>query len=228
MTDRRRDQDRTLRVPRNQRNKMSGVRFLGSLCDEEATLAWFDPQYRGVMDQLAYGNEGARQKERAALPQMTDDTIAFFIEEIARVLKPSGHLALWIDKFSIGSGHHLRYFVRTPNLQIVDLIHWNKMRFGMGRRARCCSEYLLIVQKKPIRAKGCWTDNSVRDTWAESSDRDRHPHAKPIALTERIIRATTKAGDLVIDPAAGSYGVLEICRLTGRNFAGCDIQMEGE
>ena len=219
---------RALRIPRNVRNKMDGVRFLLSLKDEEAKLAWFDPQYRGVLDQLAFGNEGSRQIERAKLPQMTDDDISFFIEQTARALKPSGHLFLWLDKFSIGSGHHLRYFVRTPQLQIVDLIHWNKLRFGMGRRARCVSEYLLILQKRPTLAKNVWTDNSMRDSWAEYADPSIHPHAKPIALIERLIRATTKAGDLVIDPAAGGYGVLEACRLTGRQFAGCDISTEGE
>jgi site-specific DNA-methyltransferase (adenine-specific) len=219
---------RSVRVPRNQRNRMNGVTFLLSLRDEEAALAIFDPQYRGVLDQLALGNEGSRQKERAKLPQMTDDDVAFFVEQVARVLRPSGHLMLWLDKFSIGSGHHLRYFHRTPGLQIVDLIHWNKMRFGMGRRARCVSEYLLIAQKRPTLAKRVWTDNSMRDSWAESVDPAIHPHAKPFALTERLIRATTKAGDLVIDPAAGGYGVLEACRLTGREFAGCDLSTEGE
>jgi site-specific DNA-methyltransferase (adenine-specific) len=224
----RRDPNRALRVPRNARNRMNGVQFLLSLRNEEARLAFLDPQYRSVLDQLAFGNEGTRQKERAKLPQMSDDDIAFFIEQIARVLKPSGHLLLWLDKFSIGSGHHLRYFFRTPNLQIVDLIHWNKMRFGMGRRARCVSEYLLIVQKRPVLAKSIWTDNSIRDSWAESVDPTIHPHAKPFALTERLIRATTAAGDLVIDPAAGGYGVLDVCRLTGRQFAGCDLAEEGE
>jgi site-specific DNA-methyltransferase (adenine-specific) len=217
-----------MKVARNVRNRMNGTTFLASLRDEEAALAILDPQYRGVLDQLNYGNEGARQIERAKLPQMDDDQIAYFVEQIARVLRPSSHLFLWLDKFSIASGHHLRYFFRTPQLQTVDLIHWNKMRFGMGRRARCCSEYLLIVQKRPTLAKRVWTDNGIRDSIAEYADPTVHPHAKPIALIERLIRATTKAGDLVIDPAAGGYGVLEICQRTGREFAGCDIFTEGE
>jgi hypothetical protein len=31
-------------------------------------LVFFDPQYRENLDRLAYGNEGARQKERFLLP----------------------------------------------------------------------------------------------------------------------------------------------------------------
>ena len=35
-------------------------------------VAFLDPQYRGVLDHLAYGNEGVRRgAARAALPQMT-------------------------------------------------------------------------------------------------------------------------------------------------------------
>jgi len=220
MTDR---ADRSPRLPRNRRHKVSATRFLQQLRDGEARLAVFDPQYRGIMDKMAYGNEGARQKARAALPQMTDSLIAFCVEEIERVLAPSGHLMMWIDKFSIGSGHHIRYFARTPRLQLVDVVHWHTMRFGMGRRSRSCSEYLLVLQKHPTRAKGCWTDSGIRDSWSEASDRGAHPHAKPIGLLERLIRATTKAKDLVIDPCAGSYVTLEACRRTGRDFAGCDI-----
>ena len=29
--------------------------------------------------------------------------------------------------------------------------------------------------------------------------------------------------DIVIDPAAGSFSVMEACRHTGRRFLGCDI-----
>lgn len=218
--------DRLLRVTRNARNKMNGVALLRALRDEEAGLAFLDPQYRAVLDQLAYGNEGDRQIGRAALPQMSDDDVAFFVEQLARILRPSGHLMLWLDKFSIGSGHHLRYFARAPSLALVDLIHWNKMRFGMGRRARCCSEYLLVVQKRPTLAKSVWKDKSIRDSWPEYADPSVHPHAKPVGLIERLIRATTRSGDLVVDPCAGGYGVLEACRNTGREFAGCDIRTE--
>lgn len=201
---------------------MSGFTMLRAMQDESATLAVFDPQYRAVLNKLEFGNEGERQKRRADLPQMSDHDITLFVEQIERVLKASGHLAFWIDKYSVGSGHHLKYF-RFAHLKIVDLITWNTMRFGMGRRARGSTEFLIIAQKFPQRAKGFWTDNSIRDCWTESSDRTEHPHAKPYQLTERIIRATTRRDDLVVDPCAGSYVTLEACRATGRNFMGCDL-----
>lgn len=203
---------------------MGGFGLLQGLEKRTAAAVVFDPQYRGLLDAMGYGNEGeGRERKRAGLPQMTDALIGDFIEQIQRVLRPSGHLFLWVDKFTIGAGRHLRYLQRAPLLQVVELIHWNKMRPGMGRRARCRSEYLVVCQKLPLRAGGVWTDHRIDDSWAEASDRSVHPHAKPHQLTERLIRATTKIGDLVVDPCAGGYGVLEACRLSRREFLGCDL-----
>ncbi len=202
---------------------MNGIELLAELPNSIASMAFFDPQYRGVLDKQKYGNEGERQKERAKLAQMTTDDIVYFIEEIERTLKASGHLMLWMDKFTIASAEHKRWLRRAPSLATVDLMSWNKLTFGMGRRLRCSTEYLLILQKLPTRATGIWLDHGMRDSWSEMHDRNIHPHAKPIVATERLIRAATKRGDLVIDPCAGGYGVLEACRASGREFIGCDL-----
>jgi site-specific DNA-methyltransferase (adenine-specific) len=210
-------------IERNARQQIDAVELLSRIPDRLAALFTLDPQYRAMLDKLEFGNEGVRQSARAALKSMNDDTISFVVEEGARVLKPSGIFLLWMDKFSLASGHWHRWTRRAKSLQTVDLLCWNKMRPGMGRRLRCVTEYLVILQKTPTRAKGCWSDHSIRDAWSESSDRRIHPHAKPYVLTERLIRATTKAGDVIIDPCAGGYGVLAACQATGRNFIGGDI-----
>ena len=210
-------------LKRNARQQISAVRLLGSLPDRTVALAFLDPQYRAVLDKQGYGNEGARQKGRHALKSMSDDDISFLVEEIARVLKPSGHLALWVDKFSIGSGHHLRYFRRAADLRLVEVIHWDKLRMGMGARARCFSEYCVVFQRLPTKAKGIWTNRGFPDSWREYSDRSVHTHAKPYQFTEQFIKTVTKRGDLVIDPAAGGYGVLTACQSTGREFIGGDL-----
>lgn len=210
-------------VERNARNRMDGLAMLKTLDDRCASLVIFDPQYRGVLNKLSFGNEGARQKARAELPQMSDVMIARFVLEIARVLNSSGHLLMWTDKHAVGTGAHLRHLDPAPVLAVVDVLCWNTKRFGMGRRLRSCAEYLIVAQKGPTRAKGVWTDRGIRDVWDEASDRKRHPHAKPRVLIERLIQATTKRGDLVVDPCAGGYGVMDACRASGREFIGSDL-----
>lgn len=204
----------------NHKNKTDGLDLMVALPSESIKTAFFDPQYRGVLDALAYGNEGSRQKDRAALPQMDEGTIHAFLQEINRVLIPRGHLFLWVDKFHLCQG--VWPWLAGTDLEIVDLIVWDKGKIGMGYRTRRKSEYLLVLQKRPIRAKNCWTNHSIPDVWLEKNTKT-HPHSKPIELQKVLILATTEEGDWVLDPAAGSFSVLTACEGTGRNFIGGDI-----
>jgi len=211
------------RIKANARNKIDAQFLLEKIPPSSVKLAFLDPQYRGVLDKQKYGNEGERQKGRALLPQMTDEQIADLVTGIQHVLKPSGHLVLWVDKFAMVEASHYTWAQDAKELRRVDLIAWNKIAPGMGRRARCYTEYAIIFQKEPTRAKGVWTDRGIMDCWPESADRSMHAHAKPIGLTYRLIRATTKTGDYILDPCAGGYGVLEACKASGRNFIGGDL-----
>ena len=204
----------------NTRLQSCGLTLLDSLGEETMACAFFDPQYRGILDKMNYGNEGERQKGRALLRQMDAETIEKFVAGIGRVLKKSGHLFLWIDKFHLCEG--IKPWYDNTTLQVVDLLVWNKARMGMGYRTRRQCEYLLILQKKPVRAKGVWLDHSVRDIVEERVDTKKHPHAKPIQLQKTLIEAVSNKGDYVLDPAAGSFSVLEACQLCDRNFMGCD------
>lgn len=203
------------------RNKADGLDLLASLNDGSIAVAFFDPQYRGVLDKLKYGNEGqSRGKARSDLPQMDEDTIAKFISEIDRVLKDSGHLFLWVDKFHFCQG--TAKWTAGTSLAVVDLIVWDKGKIGMGYRTRRKSEYFLVLQKVPIRAKGCWTDHAIPDVWTEVVLKT-HPHSKPVELQRRLICSVTREGDIVLDPAAGGYSVLAACEGSGRRFIGCDL-----
>jgi len=50
--------------------------------------------------------------------------------------------------------------------------------------------------------------------------RENTPHQKPRELIRTLITATTNERDLVVDPCAGSFIVLE------RKFLGCDLTFE--
>jgi len=206
----------------NYKNKMDGLVLMSQIGDQTIKTAIFDPQYRGVLDKLSYGNEGAsRGKARSELPQMSEETIISFIREIDRVLVACGHLFLWVDKFHLCQG--VQGWIRETDLNLVDLITWDKKKMGMGYRTRRQSEYLVVFQKSPVRAKGIWTSHSIPDVWGEKTEK-RHPHSKPVELQKAIIEATTEEGDFVLDPAAGGYSVYEACKATNRIFIGGDIK----
>ncbi|MDI9349720.1 MAG: DNA methyltransferase [Candidatus Symbiobacter sp.] len=208
----------------NQRVCADGIGFLQQFPDGSVPMAFFDPQYRGVLDRMNYGNEGERQIKRAQLTQMTEATIHQFIGEYARVLAPSGHLMLWIDKFHLVEGVNPWY--AHTDLLAVDLITWDKGRIGMGYRTRRKSEYLLILQKPPKRAKGVWCVHTIADVVSETHERGGHAHSKPIELQAKLIEAVTEEGDFVLDAAAGGFSVLAAAKSVNRHFIGCDIMSQ--
>ena len=204
----------------NVRLKMDGLKLLNKITPTSVPVAFFDPQYRGILDKMNYGNEGqARGRARCELAQMDEAKIGKFVSAIDRMLIPSGHLFLWADKYHLCTDFSV--WIKGTGLEVVDMLTWHKDRMGMGYRTRRTAEYLIILQKLPRRAKGVWTIHNIPDVWTERAQKGTH--AKPIDLQAELIAATTKIGDLVVDPAAGSFSVLEACKIRGRNFLGCDL-----
>lgn len=208
----------------DERQKMDGLTFLEKLDKNSIPLVFFDPQYRTILDRQGYGNEGkGRQTARSELPQMDEKMIKKFLAEIERVLIPSGHLMLWVDKYIVCSG--INALLEGSGLQLVDMITWNKDRMGMGYRTRRFSEYLVIFQKIPVRAKGVWRLHDIPDVWTEKIENGdkNHTHAKPVGLQRKLIKAVTNEGDIVVDPASGGYSTMKSALSEGRHFLGCDI-----
>ena len=206
----------------NKKLKIDGLELLNQIPEYSIKAGFFDPQYRGVLDKQRYGNEGrSKEKRRLSLPQMSEKIIEKFIQKINHVLVPSGHLFLWIDKFHLCEG--IRHWLVSTELQIVDLITWEKHKIGMGYRSRRKSEYLLVLQKKPIRAKDVWLSHNIPDVWHEKVDNIAHPHCKPVALQKALIESISRQNDIILDPAMGSGSVFTACSLTNRIFIGSDI-----
>ena len=206
----------------NARLKMDGLKFLSLLPEVSIPVAFFDPQYRGVLEKLSYGNEGkGRGKRGAALEQMQETEIANFVLGIDRALIPTGHLFLWVDKFHLCQGVHA--WMEGTSLSIVDMVTWDKGTFGMGYRTRRRAEYCVVMQKEPRRAKGVWQSHNIPDVYKEKALRADHPHAKPVVLQGELMAAVSNEGDYVIDPAAGSFSVMQAAGNLGRTFLGCDL-----
>jgi len=65
----------------NSKLRMDGLNLLKSLEDNSINTVFFDPQYRGVLDKMNYGNKGERQnylilKKEQKIPQPKPITLA--------------------------------------------------------------------------------------------------------------------------------------------------------
>ncbi len=76
------------------------------------------------------------------------------------------------------------------------------------------------------------THKTVDDVWrlpmlqpADQTELVNYPTQKPEALIERVVRAATKPGDLVLDSFMGSGTTLAVALKLGRRFIGADMNL---
>ena len=53
-----------------------------------------------------------------------------------------------------------------------------------------------------------------------------HPTQKPISLLERIIKASSNVGDVILDPFCGTFTTCYVAQQLHRRFIGIEIQEE--
>jgi site-specific DNA-methyltransferase (adenine-specific) len=97
-------------------------------------------------------------------------------------------------------------------------------KFPTDRTTIEAEAYLLVLRKPPIKAGATWRDHSIPSRWPEKVDRKLHPHVKPIGLISALIEAITNPGNLIVDPAAGSFVVMRAALELGREFIGVDLK----
>lgn len=68
-----------------------------------------------------------------------------------------------------------------------------------------------------------WNINRVRYRMEEY---ENHPTQKPIALLERIIKASSNEGDIVMDPFSGTFTTSYVAKSLNRNSIGIELQEE--
>ena len=74
-----------------------------------------------------------------------------------------------------------------------------------------------------IRSLQLWDFSRVRFKMEEY---ENHPTQKPEALLERIIKASSNAGDVVLDPFSGSFTTSAVAVRLGRIGVGIDMNEE--
>lgn len=78
-------------------------------------------------------------------------------------------------------------------------------------------------------ADASWSFSAESDTWCESRvcgtfrERVGHPCQMPESILERIIRVSTRPGELVVDPFGGSGTTLAVAKRLGRRWLGCEM-----
>jgi site-specific DNA-methyltransferase (adenine-specific) len=199
--------------------KQSGeaLELLNSLGDNSAGLVFLDPQYEPVRNVLS---------TNYPLSFQSDYQVLRILEQVQRILKPSSFCLLWVNKTLLGNDCIPLWLLKTPSLKIVDCLVWHKKNYlGLGNWLRSNAEFCFLIQKYPYNSK-LFKNRSFGNVWEEnvlSPSKRKLPHQKPRELIKALVEATTNQGDLIVDPCAGSFVVLEVCQELNRNYLGVDL-----
>lgn len=185
------------------------------------------------------------------MSQGLDEDMKFhldWIEQARRVLKPNGTIMISGTYHSI---YRCGVALEKLGFRILNEIVWFKPNAApnlAGRNFAAAHETIIWAAKSP-KSKHTFNyramkeyeapkdtlknpGKQMRDVWVIASTPKRekllggHPTQKPLALLERIICATTKPGDKVLDPFSGSGTTGVAAKLHGREFAGIELSDE--
>jgi site-specific DNA-methyltransferase (adenine-specific) len=112
----------------------------------------------------------------------------------------------------------------TFNVQYVPLAPSTLKRFG-GKRQDFADE----TRTRKITTDEESLGSYMPDVWpinllpAASAERLGYPTQKPLALLERIIRASSREGDVVLDPFCGCGTAIHAAQILKRQWIGIDI-----
>ncbi|MBR2286264.1 MAG: site-specific DNA-methyltransferase [Alphaproteobacteria bacterium] len=176
--------------------------------------------------------------------ESADDYAEFtrqWIAECKRVLKPDG--AFW----TIGSYHNIfriGAILQDLGFWILNDIVWVKTNpMPNFRGTRFTNAHETLIWATPHKT-GKYTFNyetmkrlnggkQMRSDWniniclgeervKDADGKSLHNTQKPLDLLRRVILATTKPGDIILDPFVGSGTTAAAARELGRNFIGID------
>jgi len=169
-----------------------------------------------------------------------------WLEACKRVLKPAG--SLWVSG-TYHSIYQCGHALQALGYHILNDISWFKPNASPNLSCRffTASHETIIWARKDKKAKhtfnydlmknGQWPEDflkkeglQMRSVWSILTPRKsekkfgKHPTQKPIDLLKRIVLASTKEGDVVLDPFTGSSTTGIAASAFKRKFIGIDME----
>lgn len=164
-----------------------------------------------------------------------------WIRACKRVMKPNA--TIWIS----GTFHNIYsvgFALEQEGFKILNNITWAKTNPPPNLACRCfthSTETVLWARKDDKKARHYFDyslmkeingGKQMKDVWTGSLTKKsekvqgKHPTQKPEYLLERIVLASTREGDLILDPFVGSGTTAVVAQRLGRRCVGIDNESE--
>ena len=162
-----------------------------------------------------------------------------WIKECKRVLKPNG--TIWISG-TLHNIYSIGMALEQEGFKIMNNITWQKTNPPPNLSCKYfthSTETVLWAKKEDGKhyfnyelMKELNGGKQHKDVWQGSLTKPsektegKHPTQKPLYLLEKIVLASTKEGDLVLDPFCGSSTTGVACKKLNREYIGIDNNKE--
>lgn len=177
-----------------------------------ASLVVYDPPY-AVGHPVRGREDGAAGSVFAPFSFLTR-TLA----QVSRVLRPGGIAMIFADWRRMPD---LAYIATTNGLRASTCIAWTRRRPGTGGLFRSAWDPILIASRgTPDAIDRAAIPNVIE---ADYPARRRHPYEKPARLFEVVFPRVCRAGELVVDPFAGSGISREVAERQGFRWLGIEV-----
>lgn len=208
---------------------------MAALSDGSVDLIIADPPYNLGKD---YGNN----RDLKAWHEYEGFTQQW-LTQAKRILRPAGSIYVFMGVRFIST----LFRMMEDDLKLIfnGWITWHYTQ-GMGRKRGFSPRHEDIlyftksseftfnlddvrVPQKYFRERNNMSGANPGDVWQFShvhycsAEREQHPTQKPEALMERIIRASSNEGDLVLDPFVGSGTSCRVADILKRRWIGFDL-----
>lgn len=218
---------------------------LGNLPEESVDLIFADPPYflsnGGVTCQS--GKMVSVHKGQWDVSLGVEENHAFnrsWLAACKRVLKPNGSIFVSGTRhviFSVGFAmqqlgfkmlNDIAWYKVTPppNLSCRYFTHATETILWAARDGRSKHHFAYKDMKQENGGKQMQSLWSLRPPLKAEKRFGKHPTQKPLTLLERIVRAASEPGAVVVDPFSGSGTTGIACARLGRSYIGIDLETE--
>jgi len=141
-----------------------------------------------------------------------------YMDDLYRVLKPVAHCYLFTNLLNLWD---LQTEMVRAGFKIHNLLIWHKDNTTPNRWYMKNAEYVIMARKGPART--IYTPGKSVVQQVKNVRGKMHPTEKPVDLLKTYIEASSKPGELVLDPFCGSGSTGEAALSLGRRFVGVEI-----
>lgn len=222
------------------------LEHLSGLPDESVDLVVVDPPYFEIVKN-AWDNQWESEQDYL-------EWCHSWTAECFRVLKPGGCFYVWgTTKTDTFLKYKLGVLNNMPDAHYQNWIIWaydwggrtkkkfprkheDLLMYSKGKDFPFYADDVRVPYKMAKSVRQGVQLNALgkipTDVWTKNNHTTSkeyagwHPTQKPIALLERIIKAHTQPGEVVLDCFSGSGSTMIAANNTGRSFVGCEMDSD--